>query len=111
VDADDGTVDGSGQQGRSFFADGATGMKFTFNSGALGALPTHAGIVWTDGAAFNTVTFRAFGSGDTLLGEIIAPNIGDGSFQNGTAEDRFFGWSDAGGIESIQIFNSLMTGG
>ena len=111
VDEDDGLVDGSGQQGRSFFGDGATGIRLTFDAAVLGGLPTHAGIVWTDGAAFNTVTFRAFGPGNVSLGEIVAPNIGDGNFQNGTAEDRFFGWIDANGIESIHIFNSLMTGG
>lgn len=111
VDEDDGSVDGSGQQGRSLFGSGATGFTFSFNAGTLGALPTHAGVVWTDGAAFNTVVFRAFGPGNVLLGELSGANIGDGNFNSGTAEDRFFGWTDAGGISSIRIFNSVMTGG
>jgi hypothetical protein len=111
VDADDGAIDGSGQQGRSFFGPGATGFTFTFDDVALGAFPTHAGIVWTDGAFFNTVTFEAWDALGASLGTIVAPNIGDGSFASGTAEDRFFGVSNSGGISRIRIFNSLMTGG
>jgi len=111
VDADDGVIDGSGQLGRSFFGPGATGFTFTFDETVLGAFPTHAGIVWTDGAAFNTVTFEAWDALGASLGTIVAPNIGDGNFSSGTAEDRFFGVSNAGGISRIRIFNSLMTGG
>src|SRR4051812_7742213 len=43
VDADDGTIDGSGTNGHSFFSiDGATGITFTFNAAVLGHLPTQA---------------------------------------------------------------------
>lgn len=69
VDADDGTIDGSGLRGDSFFTSaGATGIGFNFNATVLGSLPTHAGIVWTDGAGL--VTFRAFGPDGSLLGTI-----------------------------------------
>ncbi len=108
VDADDGTIDGSGLLGDSWFSsNGAAGVTFTFDAGVLGALPTHAGIVWTDGAG--QVTFQAFGPTNNLLGT-IGP-ISDASFPDGsvsgtTAEDRFFGIIAPGGISSIFISNS-----
>ncbi|MFO0872411.1 MAG: hypothetical protein U0575_00380 [Phycisphaerales bacterium] len=111
VDCDDGAIDGKGQQGHSFFmVPGSTGIKFTFSAAVLGGLPTFAGIVWTDGGAFNTVTFEAFGPGNVSLGVIIAPNVGDGAFNSMTAEDRFFGVSDPGGISAISI-KSVPSGG
>ena len=111
VDADDGAVDGSGLLGRSYFGAGSTGFTFTFDADVLGAFPTHAGIVWTDGAAFNEVTFEAWDAFGVSLGTIVAPNIGDGNFLSGTPEDRFFGVSNDGGISQIRIFNSVMSGG
>lgn len=107
VDADDGVIDGSGLLGDSYFsASGSAGITFSFSSGVLGALPTHAGIVWTDGGAGAGVTFKAFGPGAVLLGTITAIGVGDGSNSGQTAEDRFFGWTDAGGISAIFISNT-----
>ncbi len=110
VDADDGTVDGSGTAGNSFFSgSGATGISFAFDASVLGSLPTHAGIVWTDGAG--TIQFEAFdGNGDSL-GAIGPFSDGttspDGDFGGGTAEDRFFGFADApNGISRIFISNT-----
>lgn len=111
VDEDDGTVDGSGLNGHSWFGGGSTGFEFSFDSVALGVLPTHVGIVWTDGAAFNQVTFQVFDAMGALLDTIVADNIGDGVFTSGTAEDRFFGAIEAGGISKIRIFNSQLIGG
>ena len=113
VDEDDGTIDGSGQLGRSYFSsNGAAGLIFLFDAVvALGTLPTHVGIVWTDGAAFNEVTFEAFDGANNSLGSIVAPNIGDGNFGSMTAEDRFFGIIDFGGISRIKIHNSMLMGG
>lgn len=111
VDADDGSVDGSGTLGHSYFGGGATGFTFTFDAGVLGSLPTHVGIVWTDGAISNEVTFEAFGASGTSLGTIVAPGIGDSDFLGGTSEDRFFGVIDSQGISDIRIFNSMMSGG
>jgi hypothetical protein len=110
VDADDGAIDGSGVAGRSFFGGGSVGFTFTFDESVLGAFPTHAGIVWTDGAEVNEVTFEAWDALGVSLGTIVAPNIGDGNFLSGTAEDRFFGVSNEGGISQIRIFNSVMIG-
>lgn len=104
VDGDDGNVNGSGTAGRSFFANGGnTGIRFTFSSGTYGALPTHAGLVWTDGAG--TIRFEAFDGNGNSLG-VINGNHADGSFNGTTAEDRFYGWVNSGGIGSIRISNS-----
>ena len=110
VDADDGTIDGSGTNGQSFSGSGATGFTFTFDDNVLGSLPTHVGIVWTDGAITNEVTFEAFDSNGDSLGVIVAPGIGDDNFYGGTDEDRFFGVTDPLGISAIHIFNSVMSG-
>ncbi len=104
VDGDDGNVNGSGSAGRSFFASGGpTGIRFTFSSGTYGALPTHAGIVWTDGSG-NT-RFEAFDGSGTSLG-VINGSHADGSVSGTTAEDRFYGWVNPGGIGSIRISNT-----
>jgi hypothetical protein len=105
VDADDGVIDGSGLAGDSFFSgSGATGITFTFSAAVLGSLPTHAGIVWTDGSG--TITFQAFDASNALLGTITCDTCPDASISGTTAEDRFFGWTDAGGISKIFISNS-----
>ena len=105
VDLDDGVRDGSGLAGDDyFFSSGATGVLFTFSAAALGALPTHAGIVWTDGAG--TTTFRAFDQNGVSLGTIGPVSIADGTFNGTTADDRFFGATNAGGISAIFISNS-----
>lgn len=111
VDADDGVIDGSGVNGKSLFAYGGSGVIFTFNSAVLGTLPTHAGIVWTDGAVHNQVTFEAWDAANVSLGTLVGNNIGDGNFNSDTAEDRFFGVVNAGGISRIRIWNSEMSGG
>ena len=104
VDADDGTIDGSGLLGDSFFWDGATGIKFTFDSLVLGGLPTDAGIVWTDGAG--VTSFEAFDENGISLGINGPVAIADGSVNGETAEDRFFGARNPGGISAIYINNS-----
>lgn len=103
VDCDDGMIDGLGQMGRSLFGSGATGITALFDAGALGGLPTAAGMVWTDGGATNTVTFEAFDQNGVSLGTIVATDIGDGQFTSGTAEDRFFGVYHADGISKIHM--------
>lgn len=105
VDADDGVIDGSGLGGHSLFSgDGATGITFTFNQTTLGAFPTKAGIVWTDGSG--TTTFEAFDSLGVSLGTIGPVSIADGSSAGTTGEDRFFGVVNAGGISAIKISNT-----
>jgi hypothetical protein len=99
VDGDDGAIDGSGTGGHSWFSgNGAAGVTFTFS----GALPTAAGIVWTDGSG--DTTFEAFGAGMVSLGT-ITESIADGSFTGTTAEDHFFGVQDFAGILAVKLSN------
>jgi hypothetical protein len=97
VDADDGAIDGSGNGGVSWFTD--TPIMFTFS----GPLPTAAGMVWTDGSIPQLVSFEAFGPGMVSLGVHGPFPVGDGDNSGETAEDRFFGVQDSGGILAIRF--------
>lgn len=102
VDADDGAINGSGTNGRSWFSgNGPGGITFTFT----GPLPTRAGIVWTDAGAGATVMFQAFDQNGLSLG-MFATHTADNSNNGETAEDRFFGAFNPGGISRIFISNS-----
>ncbi len=108
VDGDDGTIDGSGSGGRSFGAvnnvsSEAGGYTFTFDATVLGALPTHVGIVWTDGGFHVPTRFEAFDATGASLGVIGPVDISDTSWMGSTAEDRFFGIYHAEGIASFTI--------
>jgi hypothetical protein len=106
VDGDNGPIDGSGNSGRSFFSvAGSVGISFTFNSAAPefgGRLPTHAGIVWTDGG--NDIHFEAFDQNGVSLGTLTGTHA-DSGFGGATAEDRFYGAINSGGISRIFISN------
>jgi hypothetical protein len=113
VDADDGVIDGdnTGCLGDSWWAPGTPGVTFTFNfdAGALGSLPTHAGLVWTDG--YGLTTFEAFDSGGLSLGTIGPLSMGvQYQYTGETDEDRFFGVSHLGGISSIKISTGPASG-
>jgi hypothetical protein len=100
VDGDDGSIDGSGSNGNSwFFTGGSIGVTFTFAA----PLPTAAAIVWTDGAG--ATTFEAFGPGMVSLGT-ITQLIADGNFLGGTSEDRFFGVQSVGGVLAVKLSNA-----
>ncbi len=103
VDADDGVIDGSGLGGDSFFySGGARGIEFSFDQSILGSLPTHVGIVWTDGN--NSIEFTAYDAVGNSLGTISGSHA-DGSHNGTTVDDRFYGVIDLGGISSIFIKN------
>jgi probable HAF family extracellular repeat protein len=105
VDADDGTIDGSGNGGRSLFVV-AEPLTFTFDAIALGRLPTHVGVVRTDGgnaALGGVASFEVFGPGMISLGTIGPVPFGDGVSNGTTAEDRFFGWFDPDGILAVRM--------
>lgn len=110
VDGDDGAIDGlghgvSGTAGESFFAtSGSGGISFEFDATALGELPSHVGIVWTDG--LGTTTFEAFDAVGNSLGTIGPLSIADTVTNGTTAEDRFFGIIDSRGISKIIISNT-----
>jgi hypothetical protein len=107
VDADDGTVDGSGTRGHAMFLADSHGIKFTFDAAALGGhLPTHAGVVWTDADAPPKTSvflevFNAAGASSGVLGPFL---LGDSTTRGTTTEDRFWGAVDPGGISAIRIF-------
>lgn len=111
VDFDDGVLDGDGTRGHSYYL-GVPSVTFTFDAAVLGALPTHVGLVWTDvgvttgtyGVTGTTVEF--FNGAGVLIGTIGPATLGDGQITGGTAEDRFFGWVDLGGIGSVRISQS-----
>lgn len=103
VDGDDGILDGSGVNGHSYYSAGANVLRFVFDPLALGGLPTHAGLVWTDSFPVGGVEFRAFDAIGNFLGGASVPNMGDGSLNGGTAEDYFFGFLDLNGIGAIEI--------
>ena len=108
VDAGD-MPNGSGASGHTWYFDGVSSITFTFSTALLGALPTHAGLVWTDLGFANvrkgldSVLFEAFDMVNNSLGLIGPSALGDGLFAGQTAEDRFFGITSAGGIGSVRI--------
>lgn len=109
VDADDGVIDGSsGGAGSYYDGDINSGPKtitFSFSETTLGKLPTHVGIVWTDG--LGNTTIEAFGSNGNSLGTIGPVDVSDQLITGETAEDTFFGWIDFGGISMISISDDL----
>ncbi len=110
VDADDGVIDNDGSGGRSLYTNFATtSISFEFDAAALGRLPTHAGLVWTDVGqvinpaplGFGEVIFEAFDAANQLIVSILPGTLGDGDTFGGTAEDRFFGVQHDLGIARI----------
>ncbi|HET6463071.1 MAG TPA: FlgD immunoglobulin-like domain containing protein [Candidatus Krumholzibacteria bacterium] len=112
VDGDDGSINGSGGNGHSYWSSySPNAFTFTFNAGALGSLPTMAGLVWTDvgqvssgTAGFGDVMFQAWDQNGVLLGTMGPFAVGDGSLNGETAEDRFFGVEYDGGISKIKMW-------
>lgn len=105
VDEDDGVLDGSGLAGDDYFSsNGQAGITFTFNALALGGLPTHAGLVWTDG--LNDIFFEAFDQNGVSLGTRTGTHANN-SFNGETDDDRFYGAVNAGGISRIVIRNGV----
>jgi len=104
VDADNGPIDGDGRFAASHWSGGA--IEYTFDGTTLGMLPTHVGIVWTDGLGL--VSFEAFDQNNVSLGLLNGTHAGTGNgagFGGGTDEDRFYGAINATGISRILIFN------
>jgi hypothetical protein len=92
--------------GTAYYSTGATVLVFTFS----GALPTHAGLVWTDVGTVSAgsfgvadVVFEAFEAGGASLGAVTGFGLGDGAVDGDTAEDRFFGAVHWAGISRIEL--------
>lgn len=106
VDADDGAIDGSGLNGHSMWVGNRFSPAITliFSGAALGNLPTHVGLAWTDG--INDVQFEAFDPFHASLGVINASPAGV-AYNGDTAEDTFFGVIYSGGISHFTITSGL----
>ncbi len=120
----DGETGGSMWSGPSFANDRLT---FRFDQGALGKLPTHVGIVWTDvgprpvldpdstpnnnGIEFcpclADVTFEAFDADGISLGTIVASALGNANHRGETDDDTFFGVVYSDGISKIAITSRI----
>lgn len=101
VDGDDGTVDGSGLLGYSWYSGlGVNSITVDFAEDVKSA-----GLVFTDGDSLSTmITLEAFDMSGTSLGIINAGDLADNAFNGGTAEDRFMGFmDDAGAIRSLTL--------
>lgn len=106
VDGDDGTIDGSGSRGRSWWSWNDGYITFTFDKDILGQFPTHAGIVVTD-VKISKISIEGFDSEGASLG--IATNEFKGISQGSTEEDRFLGISNENGISAIKVSTTADT--
>jgi hypothetical protein len=121
VDSDDGTIDGLGRNGRAFgeVGDGLIGgITFSFDAQALGRLPTHVGVVWTDshsdsvpGLDREPLSIEAFDVLGNSLGDFGPFSVGDGRTDGTTSDDRFFGFIDSNGISAFSISQPNITVG
>ncbi len=111
VDGDDGIPNGGRDGGtghpcegcRSFFSNpGSVGVDFRFGA-ADASLPTHVGLVWTDGNGPTAVTFTAYAADGGVIANQVTPGIGDGSNAGETDEDRFFGIVAPQGVSRITM--------
>jgi RHS repeat-associated protein len=66
-------------------------------------LPTHVGIVWTDGSPSASTQLEVYGSDGSLLNIIGPVKVSDRSFVGTTGEDSFFGAIEPTGISKIVI--------
>ena len=73
VDEDDGAVDGGYSNPRGGFRITSGEIRFTFDEGVLGKLPTHAGIVFAE-RVNTTFTLSAYDSNNVLL-ETVSINV------------------------------------
>lgn len=105
VDGDDGVIDGKCAKAvgncEAGFANGT--IEFTFDVVALGALPTHVGIAWTDGAPACDAVFEAYDTAGVLIGTKTAAAVADGVFTGTVTEDRFFSVVHAAGVKRIVV--------
>lgn len=108
VDGDDGAIDGSGNGGWSWYV-ASNSVTFSFNALVLGSLPTSVGAVVTDIGFADLVNgvsdfvFEAFDENNVSLGVVGPTTVGDGGFFGETAEDRFFGATNATGISRFTL--------
>jgi len=107
IDCDDGVVDGTCVDCDALYGQGT--IELTFDAQVLGELPTHVGLVWTDGGAGASVSISGYDGADALIYTETADGLGDASVNGTVDEDRFFGIVHYAGIRRVVIVNS--TGG
>jgi hypothetical protein len=101
VDGDDGVLDGSGNNGRSFFSEQRS-IRIKF------ARPVPAaGLVWTDGDPLSaSVILEAFDAAGNSLGAQDYGKLGDADITGETSEDRFLGAMNLAGIGGLLVTNT-----
>ncbi|MCA9215614.1 MAG: PEP-CTERM sorting domain-containing protein [Planctomycetales bacterium] len=100
VDIDDGGINGSGNDGHSFYAVGNK-ITLTFDEPV-----TTAGVVWTDGPIeAERIILEAFDIDGNLIGAQAFAIEPDNSYQGTTDEDRFVGLQHEG-IASLVVRQS-----
>lgn len=104
ADCDDGAQDGTCLDCDALFGNGS--VELTFDAQTLGGLPTHVGLVWTDGGTATSVTITGYDHLGDIIETKTVDGIGDGSNYNTTAEDRFFGIVYHSGIKRVVLANS-----
>lgn len=110
VDGDDGTVDGDGNSGHSWFT-GSAGVADQMLTISFANTVTSAGLVFTDGDSASTnIALEAFDMSGVSLGIINAGDLADDVFTGETAEDSFLGFRHLEGIASIQLTMDAGTG-
>ncbi|HTQ39158.1 MAG TPA: PEP-CTERM sorting domain-containing protein [Pirellulales bacterium] len=110
VDADDGVIDGSGNNGHSLevvTAGGQSEATFTFNSGVLGGLPLSAGLVVTACDGGGTMVFTVYDSSNNVSGTYTL----NAPFATQPTSDDFLLWgSDPAGISKVDLtYNNAFT--
>ncbi len=100
VDADDGTIDGDGGQGHSFFY-ALNEINVEFASPMFSA-----GLVFTDGPQEMEMSLKAFDASGNSLGILNWPTTADEVFTGTTPEDRFVGLTHPDGIAKLIISQS-----
>lgn len=100
VDGDDGSVDGAGTGGRSFY-NGGRSILISF------AEPVErAGLVWTDADPSSSgVMLEAFDASGLSLGVFDYGSLASAGVGGETNEDRFIGATDPAGIASLLVTN------
>lgn len=113
VDADDGSIDGNGSAGHSYYSNGLNFITFTFSAASLGgSLPSVVGLAFTDVGVLQVAgipsgvadaTFEAFDDLGNSLGAVTLSQFGDGAVNGATAEDRFLAIRNPGGISRLTV--------
>jgi hypothetical protein len=109
VDEDDGAINGVGSAPFSLRSDNSNSprVELRFDARILGQLPTHIGVVLTDGNKDAKTRVEVFDASGLSVGSTnanLTNTFLDGSISGGgTAEDRFFGFMSAQGIARMTI--------